>query len=102
MVNDLSIITGIITVFLLLGVCLPYINASFGVSASDIDIDEFESGASEDVPETIDPLTFFDVIISIGKMFTWTWGALPWWLDIIFLSMRLTLLIFIARMIRGQ
>lgn len=118
MVNDISIIIGIVAVFILVGSFLPAVNDAFGISPEDtacfkvtqleselgnatIDLDSKENWWTEFV-EPINPipkgsLTIFDVMFSIIKMFFWTCGALPVWLDIVFLIVRIALIIIIAR-----
>jgi hypothetical protein len=42
-------------------------------------------------------VTIWQVFISIGKMFFWTFGTLPLWLDSVFLMVRIILIVTIAR-----
>jgi hypothetical protein len=51
MVNDISIITGIVTVFIFLGVLLPYVNAEFGVSSDNMNIDNIEKTVGENIKD---------------------------------------------------
>ncbi len=113
MANDVSIITGIIAVFIIVGVFLPILQDGYGV----LDIDDNDVGeitdalinASIELGEkssvvavaSIGSLGFFDFVKSILKMFIWTFGALPTWLDLIFVIFRITLFILLVRLIRS-
>jgi hypothetical protein len=96
MVNDISIITGIVTIFIFLGVLLPYVNAEFGVSSDNMNIDNIEKTVGEDIKDS-SFITIFSVLFSVLKMFFWTFGALPFWLDMIFIVFRVILGLTIAR-----
>ncbi len=113
MANDVSIITGIIAVFLLVGVFLPILQDGYGVLDPDVnDVDEVTAGltnatlqlgekSSAVAVASIGSLTFFDIAKSIIKMFSWTFGALPTWLDLIFLVFRFVLLFLLVRLVRS-
>lgn len=74
----------IISIFIFLGVITPYINAEFG-SDTQIDASDFEDTISQgDVSAT-------DVALSIFSMFFWTFGALPWYIDMVLLVFRIML-----------
>ncbi len=96
MVNDISIIWGIITVFVALGILLPFINEAYGETSANINIDNFESSVSKTV-ENASTINTFTVIFSILKMFFWTFGDLYFWLDGIFVILRVMLALTIAR-----
>jgi hypothetical protein len=97
MVNDVSIIAGIITVFVLIGVILPYVQAEFGQSVTSVDV----AGLAGDVGskgQESSAVTFWDVLLSIFSMFFWTFGNLPFWLDLcFFLPIRIILGFIVAR-----
>ena len=95
MVNDISIITGIITIFIFLGITVPYINAEYGTQANEVNVEGFESELAESADSSM--ITLPSILISIISMFFWTFGALPFWLDGIFLIFRIILGITIAR-----
>ncbi len=111
--NDVSIITGIIGVFIIVGVFLPILQDGYGVLDPDVnDVDEIlldltnssiELGEKTSVIDvaSIGSLGFFDIVKSILKMFFWTFGALPAWLDLIFVIFRITLFILLVRLIRS-
>lgn len=113
MVNDISIITTIIAIFLIVGTTLPFINASFGISPEETACFEISNleGELENATESVGEKSkfgifgsrrtgsvgIFDVMGSIVKMFFWTCGSLPLFVDLFFLLIRITLYITIAR-----
>ncbi len=110
MANDVSIITGIIATFILLGVFLPILEAGYNVTPSNTDVSDFTDslnnaskalGKKTGFEAVVGSLGFFDIAASILKMFTWTFGALPVWLDLIFIIFRIILIILVVRIIRG-
>lgn len=97
MVNDISIITGIILIFLTLGAIMPYINDSFSITSEEINIEKFEDDIAVDI-EDESRISAFTVIFSIFKMFFWTFGSIPFWFDLtIMLTLRIILILTIAR-----
>ena len=110
MANDVSIIVGIISVFFLIGIFLPVLESGYNVAPTENDVDELISslnnasislGEKTAFEAVVGSLGFFDIVKSILKMFTWTFGALPTWLDLIFVIFRITLLILLVRLIRS-
>jgi hypothetical protein len=94
-INDISIATGIIIVFIALGIILPYVNTSFGVASSTQNIRGFQTNIGSQSGSIIGLGTIF---LSILGMFFWTFGALPWFIDfILFLPMRIMLVMIIVR-----
>lgn len=96
MVNDISIATGIITLFVLLGLALPFINSSFNETVTTNNVTTLENQIGEDINNTTS-INAFTVLFSVLKMFFWTFGALPFWLDGIFVILRIILALIIAR-----
>lgn len=124
MVNDVSIISGIIIFFIASGIILPFVNDSFGGNPSGNDVKGLLGanfyGTQENntdctfvftgvsyIPvcyeqQAKDSVNAFDVLISIGKMFFWTFGDLPVFIDLlIYLPLRIILLFLGYRAIRG-
>ncbi len=113
MVNDISIIATIIAIFLLVGTTLPFINESFGISPEEtscfriLELEEELGNATQSVEKKglfditntrrIGSVGIFDVFGSIVKMFFWTCGSLPLFIDLFFLLIRIILYIIIAR-----
>jgi len=96
MVNDMSIAYGIIIVFILIGISLPFINTAFGHPSTSTNIEIVNSETGEALA-TESSLSIFSIFFSVSKMFFWTFGDLPFWLDAIFISVRLLLGLIIAR-----
>lgn len=97
MVNDITIIGGIISLFVLLGVLLPIIQADLNIQdTTDVNIDDFTSDIQQQAKSESD-LTVWKVLISILSMFFWTFGLIPIWLDCLFIILRIILAVTIAR-----
>lgn len=96
MVNDMTIMYGIIVFFVIIGVLAPFLNASF-----DTDIPETSaSSLYEDIDENdvTSTVSTFRVITSVFSMFFWTFGSLPLFIDaVIFTPLRIILAVIIAR-----
>lgn len=96
MVNDVSIAAGIITVFVLLGVILPYVQADFETSETSFNVSTNVNEISDDISDNVgnDPNSIgaLKIVKSIAKMFFWTFGTLPFWLDAIFVVFRIVLI----------
>ncbi len=113
MVNDISIIASIIAIFLIVGTFLPFVNESFGIPPSETACFQIEAledelaNSTQSVPKKsifdivgtrrTGSVGIFDVMGSIVKMFFWTCGSLPFWLDLFFLLIRIVLYLTIAR-----
>ena len=74
--------------FILLGWVLPYVNSEFDTNltennptylSDDVESEDFEGWGIISAPQ---------VIGSIFSMFFWTFGALPAWIDMIFIIFR--------------
>ncbi len=101
MVNDITIITFIVSVFIFTGVAVPFLNAEFGVPTSIPSVDTLEGEVSGAVGATevsgVLDIGIFDVLLSVMSMFFWSFGALPFFLEAIFLVFRIVLVLTIAR-----
>lgn len=96
-VNDIGILLTIGGFFILLGFFLPYINAEFGGTDGTADVDKLQADLTEDTGESWSILSAPGVFGSMILMFFWTFGALPAWLDTIFLILRVTFFTTLAR-----
>ena len=105
--NDIGIIAGIAGFFLLLGVMIPFIQTGFDQTVTTNNVDAFEDSVGQGVEDsqdlsglsvlTGDVPSIFQVIKSALLMFFWTFGAVPFWMDTIFLILRFTFWITLAR-----
>lgn len=96
-VNDVSLISIIFFIFIGTGLILPFVNQEFGIDGQVIDTENVGDELVEESLEDISNVGVGDVLKSVGKMFFWTFGALPFWLDGIFLVLRILLLFILLR-----
>lgn len=81
------LLLSLIIIFVGIGVMLPYMQ-----QATDSDIEEFGLNEIDDDvrSSSANPVTFITILWSVIKMFFFTFGALPVWLDtILFLPLRI-------------
>ena len=97
--SDTTILITIITIFVVVGASLPFINEEFGESSSSIDVQNLEDTVGSHADNIL--VSFYSVFISIVSMFFWTFGAMPLVLELFFSVLRIVLIIIIAKMIRG-
>jgi hypothetical protein len=95
--SDVMIIATIMLTFIILGVAIPYMNADLNretVGVSDpLSMSDELAGYSGKSTTTI-----FDVLLSIGKMFLFTFGDVPAVIDwFILMPLRLIFAFTIAR-----
>ncbi len=101
-VNDISIASGIITVFILLGVFLPFINSSLSVQSPSVNTTSIQTNVGQDVANidgSFTTVSGLKIIVSVLKMFFWTFGDLPFWLDAIFVILRIILVLILIKYI---
>jgi len=73
--------------FLIVGIALPYINEDFPTSVPKYDTEGYISGQGQEIVQgTTDAV---DIFLSVVSMFFWTFGALPIYIEFIFLFLRL-------------
>ena len=89
----------IVIIFTFLGVMLPFAQSSVNDNSSDYGYDVLNGKLSNDSSSVVVIITVF---ISVLKMFTFTFGQLPVWLDLIlFMPLRAMAYIIIGTKIRG-
>jgi hypothetical protein len=95
--NDISIISGIVILFVFLGVLLPVMEADLNITDSySTNVDNYTAGLQQQV-KSQNSLNIWQVLGSVASMFFWTFGLLPFWLDMIFIILRIVLVVTIAR-----
>ena len=96
MVNDMTIIFTIVTIFIAVGFFAPIINDEFGSSYNANDPSSIEGDID---PDTLDGgVNGWQIIKSIFSMFFWSFGVLPTFIDIvIFFPLRIILVLTISR-----
>lgn len=95
-VTGLPLAFTIISIFIILGVWLPFIAIEFDQSVSSGLADGLEVNVGQASGE-LTSVSAIDIVISIAKMFTWTFGILPFWLDGIFLIFRIMLVAIVIQ-----
>jgi len=103
--NDITIIMGVVFVFVGLGFIMPYIHEDFNTGETiDSDLVSLETKLQDDYDyivtsdDIVAPITIWHLIWSVLKMFVWTFGSFPIWIDaLIFLPMRIMFFVTIAR-----
>jgi hypothetical protein len=96
MANDMTIIFGYLAFFILVGASMPFINAEFGTNVTEHDLDTLESNVGADI-DSVTTVRAIDLIISVIKMFFWTFGDLWWWVDAFLLLIRVHFGVILAR-----
>jgi len=87
----------IITIFVVIGVLLPYAQSSINTDSQDFGLNSI----NDDVASA-SPVTALTIFLSIIKMFTFTFGDLPIIIDLIlFMPLRIIAWVIIASKIRG-
>ncbi len=95
MVNDMTILYGIIVFFVMVGTFVPYFNESFDTDYSEYNPQALEDGFDPD--DTDSSVSAFRVISSVVSMFFWSFEVPAWINAIIFMPLRIMLLIIVAR-----
>ena len=88
------IITSIMFLFIAVGIFLPIVNEAVGNADSTLNDANFDDEIDTD---DLTVASAWNIFLSVLSMFFWTFGALPFWLDAIFMILRVTLVMTIAR-----
>lgn len=95
--NDTVIIGTISLIFILIGAALPFVQDTFNEDVTTYNTDSITDGLTQETIEQTSITNVFDVLGSILKMFFWTFGDLPIWLDLIFSVFRIILVFIVIR-----
>lgn len=95
--SDVTIVATILFIFLGTALVLPFVNSEFGTSSPEYDISNVESELISEKLSDVSYVGAGDIFKSIGKIFFWTFGDLPIWLDSIFVVLRVILLYILVR-----
>lgn len=104
--SDIGYIIAIASIFLILGTVIPLVQQDAGVPTTTQYLCNTGQIASNDISKcfTAQPSswstasTLLSIFLSILGMFTWSFGALPWWLDlIVFVPLRVAFIVLVAR-----
>jgi hypothetical protein len=99
--SDTAIFSGIIIIFIITGAVLPFIQKDFSTPFTENNYSVTGTLPADDTNPVTSTFSWFGVFFSIAKMFVWSFGALPIWLELIFEIMRIILYLIGFRMIRG-
>ncbi len=92
--NDITIIMGVVFIFVGLGFIMPYIQEDFSNGTTNTDMVGLESELNEDY----NTITIWGLLWSVLKMFVWTFGNFPLWVDaLFFLPLRIMFFVTLAR-----
>lgn len=94
--NDMYIMGGIIAMFILLGAFLPFVHEAF--NSEQVIINDGQN-IVDDVGQDpiITSINAITIIGSIAKIFFWTFGDLPFFIDIFLWIPRIILYLTLAR-----
>lgn len=96
MANDMTILGGIIFFFFAVSLLATFINASFGSSLPENNIEAIKDNVETSARS--DQLSIWTVIFDIIKMFFWTFGNIPAWLDLtLFVPIRIIFFFTLVR-----
>ncbi len=95
--SDVTIIATILFIFIGTAVALPFINSEFEITSPDYDIGNVESELVAEEFSDVSDIKAGDLLKSLGKIFFWTFGDLPLWLDLIFTILRIIFFYIIIR-----
>ncbi len=96
-INDVSIVAIILFIFLGTALTLPFVNSEFNIQGSSFNTNKTQSDLIGEDISNVSDIGVGEIIKSIGKMFFWTFGELPVWLDLIFTVLRIILIFILIR-----
>ena len=95
-INDMTIIFGIISFFVFIGVVTPFINADLNTNLPEFSPEQLTSNI--DTEQAQSSISAFRVLGSVLSMFFFTFGSIPAFIDVaLFIPLRLILVLIIAR-----
>lgn len=100
MTTTTYILITLVAIFLVVGFFLPYVQAEFGEQSNTAGFDKFNDDLA-DAAAKESVISGFDIILSILKMFTWSFGSFPFWMDAILLIPRSAIVISFIMVVRG-
>lgn len=92
-VNDIGIITVIITFFLVLGFITPFINSEFNSNYESYEFD----GLTDDEVSNVSTVNGFSILLSILSIFVWSISGIPVFLNLLLFIPRIILVLVIVR-----
>ncbi len=98
-INDISIIAVILSIFLLTGIIIAFVNAEFGTEFSTLDEDAIKQQVRNDA-ESVSTISAFTVLKNIMLLALFDFGdtlQLPLFLDIVYTILAIIFILVIAR-----
>lgn len=101
--NNNTFLYSWITIFLLLGFCLPFIADELSTDFSSFESEKYiQNIQNQDIDiDSYSTVTVFDIIISIATIFVWNISGIPIWLNIILFVPRIIFYVVVYDKIRG-
>lgn len=97
MSNDMLIIGSILFIFVFLGITLPFVETGFEEPrGTNYNPDELTNELGQEATQS-SSVTVMEVISSMFKVFFWSFGTFPFFLEGFFLVLRIILVVTIAR-----
>lgn len=96
-INDVSIFMGITCIFFVIGALMPFVDQLGAEAQIHYDTEGLPTDISEEELVDSTDVTIGNIIGSVTKMFVWSWGDFPFWLEIPFIVMRIVLLFILVR-----
>lgn len=104
-INDVVILGAIFFIFVGIGVFLPFLQVEYQVTGNAtvnaVNTTVIDPNTFNDVTPLTANISILGIVFSVIKMFFWTFGDLPLWLDSIFVVIRITFAVLIYRLIRN-
>ena len=95
-VNDMTIIFGLISFFVFIGVVTPFINADLNSNLPEFSPEQLTANINTE--EAKSAVSAFKVLGSVLSMFFFTFGSIPIFIDVaVFIPLRLLLVLIVAR-----
>tara|TARA_R100001530_G_C4314305_1_gene153915 strand:- start:594 stop:968 length:375 start_codon:yes stop_codon:yes gene_type:complete len=98
-INDISIMAIIISIFLITGMAIQFVNDEFSTEFSSLDTDSITQQARDDA-ESVSSLSAFTVLKNILKLALFDFGdtlSLPFWLDMVYTILAVIFILVVAR-----
>ncbi len=99
MSTTIALIT-LTSIFIIIGVFIPFLQEDLNASSNTAGIDSFNDDLNE-ASNRESVISGFGILLSILKMFSWSFGVFPFWLDLILLVPRTAIVILFILVIRG-
>ena len=95
--EGVNIVLIILFIFVGIGIVIPFVNEEFDIEGATINIDNPANELINEDFSDASSVSAGDILKSVGKMFFWTFGDLPFWLDAIFIVLRVILLAILIK-----